>query len=81
MTSFYLDLAHARVKSYSAVSNKAGAVLKIELSICDPLRLGMVLEALAEAQRDQNKPAPAPRNRTVAAPPKPLLLTDDRARR
>lgn len=65
----------ARLKSFSTASNKAGATIKLELHVTDPLRLGFLLQELAEIQRDQDaRPARAPAKAAAA----PLLLTDRR---
>ncbi|MCX5512253.1 hypothetical protein C3941_09290 [Kaistia algarum] len=70
----YWRPSEARLKSFSIASAKVGSVLKIELHVTDALRLGMLLQDLAETQRDQDAPARSAPKR----PAGPLLLTDRR---
>lgn len=72
-------LEDARLKTYSAATRaKGGAVVKIELEVIDPMRLGMVLQELAEIQRDQDAQPKAPARAAgakTALPAPPLQLT------
>lgn len=84
--SIYWSGNEARLKNFSA-SSKAGArsVVKIEIEIRDPYRLGSMLQDLDEIMRAQGAaerpPAPAPkphkssRREIESKRPLPLLLT------
>lgn len=70
----------ARLKTYSAATRaKGGAVVKIEIEVLDPHRLGSLLQDLAEIQRDQDAAAKAAakpvRPDTKKLAPAPRLLT------
>lgn len=64
--SIYFDDADgSRLKNFSAASKASGATttVKIELEICDPARLAMLLQDLGEIKRDQGKPKATPLKR------------------
>lgn len=70
----------ARLKTYSAATRaKGGAVVKIEIEVLDPHRLGYLVQELAEIERDQAAAAKAvakpPRADTKKLAPAPRLLT------
>lgn len=69
----------ARLKTYSAATRaKGGAVVKIEIEVFDPVRLGFMLQDLAEIQRDQDATAKAAARSAGAKkslPAPPLQLT------
>jgi len=50
--SIYWNDNEARLKSFSSTTKSdAASVVKIEISVRDPFRLGMLLEALSEIKR------------------------------
>ncbi|ABS69735.1 hypothetical protein Xaut_4514 [Xanthobacter versatilis] len=70
----------ARLKTYAAATRaKGGAVVKIEIEVLDPSRLGYILQELAEIQRDQDAAAKAAvkpaRAEAKKLAPAPRLLT------
>lgn len=76
----------AKIKSFSALSRAKSTILKIEIEVTDPTRLGMMMTELQEAQRPAPPPPaetrPKPKaNRTedtsdkLALPAPPLQLT------
>lgn len=67
----------ARLKSYAAATSaKGGATVRVEIVVTDPMRLGLMLQELAEIQRDQDAAArEKPRPKKGLPPTKPLLLT------
>lgn len=83
--SIYWDGDEARLRSFSATS-KSGAtsIIKIEIEVSDPFRLGAILQNLEELRREQNatsRPAPtSPPKRTASGrrainSQTPLMLT------
>ena len=74
--SIYWSTGEARLKGYSAsLSSKRGrardvTVVKVEIEVADPYRLGMLLEQLSEIRADQEPPAKEKTHRH-----EPLLLT------
>lgn len=80
MASLYFNDEHVRVKSYSASTKGAVSTIRIDVEVTDPMRLGFLLQELAEIQADQKAAAAAkskakPRNPAPAqlALPSPLL--------
>lgn len=69
--------SEARLKTYSAATRaKGGAVVKIELEVLDPCRLGFMLQELAEIQRDQEvHTKETAKTKTPKVAPPPRLLT------
>ncbi|WP_374631787.1 hypothetical protein [Ferrovibrio sp.] len=54
--SIYWRDNDARLKTYKAETRaRGGAVVKIELEVSDPCRLGYLLQELAEIKRDQGR--------------------------
>ncbi|MFG1463328.1 hypothetical protein V5F77_10530 [Xanthobacter sp. DSM 24535] len=83
LRSIYWPGEDGRLKSFSAATQaKGGALVKIEIEVFDPLRLGMLLQDLAEIQRDQkgaDKPKKAERGAgAIAAPPRLLTYRGER---
>lgn len=75
MFGIYWQGDEARLKSYSAAANSKGdSTVRIELTVTDLLRLELILQNLAEIQRDQGVQAPAKPKKTLS-PAKPLMLT------
>jgi hypothetical protein len=84
--SIYWDGDQARLKSFSATSKSGScSVVKIEIEVRDPFRLGSMLQDLEEIHRAQveaARPSPAAkpkrdasRRREIPVGPAPLLLT------
>ena len=82
--SIYWDHREARLKSFTS-SSKSGSrsIVKIEIEVSDPFRLGALLQDLEQILREQaaddktSAPAPkraSPRRRAIASQP-PLMLT------
>lgn len=74
--------ADAYLKNFSAATQaKGGALVKIEIVVFDPVRLGYMLQDLATIQREQKAEAKAAGKpkaeeaRKVKAPQAPRLLT------
>ncbi len=54
--SIYWRDKDARLKTYKAETRaRGGAVVKIELEVSAPFRLGLILQELAEINRDQGR--------------------------
>jgi hypothetical protein len=64
MSSIWIE--DSKVKSFSAVSKGTKSVVRIELEVEDPRRLGYILADLAELQAAQ---------KVASKPKKPLALT------
>ncbi len=80
MAVLFLNDEHVRLKSYSASTKGAVSTIRIDVEVTDPLRLGFLLQELAEIQAEL-KSAKAgkskPRKSAAAEPqlalPSPVL--------
>ena len=59
MASLYFNDEHVRVKSYSASTKGAVSTIRIDVEVTDPMRLGFLLQELAEIQTEQKATAAA----------------------
>lgn len=77
MTSLWLPSDQVKIRKYSVAGNGGGAVVRIELEVSDPMRLGYLLTEIAEVKArielERKKKAQAERDEKRRAKEKPAI--------
>lgn len=73
MTYLYLN-DHMRLKSYSASTKGSKSLVRIDIEVNDPGRLGFLLEDLGNIEREQAAKAKAEKEAARKPPKKQLAL-------
>lgn len=73
MTYLYLN-DHMRLKSYSASTKGAKSLVRIDIEVNDPGRLGFLLEDLGRIEQEQAAKVKAEKEAARKSSKKPLML-------